>query len=114
MQPIAINMPYYHLLIDEIDLGLTKNGNRYAICIIDLFSKYAFVRPTATKEATPVADFIQWLIQKHGRFVKLHSDNGSEFMNSQVFKVLEEHQIRMIYFYFWFCYKISFICDTPS
>ena len=74
--------------VDILELGLTTKGNRYAVTVIDLFSKFAAAYPVPDKSAKTVANtlFVRW-IAEGCRWPKcILSDKGGEFEN----KVMEE------------------------
>ena len=58
-----------------------NDGYKYILCIIDIFSKYAWCVPLKTKGVT-VLNAIKNVIERSGRSPdKFWSDRGSEFYN---------------------------------
>ena len=60
----------------------TTSGNKYAIVVVDYFSKWPEARAVPTKEAIHVADFLYELFMRHGFPEVIISDQGREFCNS--------------------------------
>ncbi|PIO71460.1 hypothetical protein TELCIR_06644 [Teladorsagia circumcincta] len=46
LKPIVTTKPYEIVGVDVLELGPTSNGNKYAVTVIDHFSKYAAAYPT--------------------------------------------------------------------
>jgi hypothetical protein len=61
----------------------SRSGNEYVLTVIDAFSKFAFMIPIPRKEAEVIAQAL-WIHIFHifGSPRRLHSDRGSEFVNS--------------------------------
>jgi hypothetical protein len=93
IRSIEVSDPYSHLQLDLVDMGVTPSGNRYVATLIDLFSKHAWTNALKSKRAGGVVSFISSVIQTHGRFPILQSDNGGEFVNSQLQALLKSHTI---------------------
>ena len=70
-------------------LKTTSSGKKYILCITDAFSKYAELVAIPDKEATTVASalFSRWLC-RHGLPLEIVSDNGTEFCNQVIEKLL--------------------------
>ncbi len=59
-----------------------NNGYKFILCIIDVFSKYAWCVPLKNKSATTVLDAVKDVVKKSGRSPeKIWVDKGSEFYN---------------------------------
>ena len=60
-----------------------NNGNKYLLCVIDVFSKMAWVQPMKAKTSSALMKaFSQILRQAKGRIpVQLQTDKGTEFVN---------------------------------
>ena len=71
-------------------LKTTSSGKKYILCITDAFSKYAELVAIPDKSAITVASalFSKWLC-RHGLPLEFVSDNGAEFCNQIVEKLLE-------------------------
>lgn len=75
--------------IDLADMGEVashNDGMRYILCIVDVFSRFAWCFPLRTKSADDVVDAIKPLMLEHKpQFI--WSDSGKEFYNAK-FKAL--------------------------
>ena len=65
-----------------------NNGFRYLCVIIDCFSKYAWVKPLKNKTAQSIVKALALLLMTE-RPKLLQADQGSEFFNKDVAKMLE-------------------------
>ena len=73
-------------LADTKLLSKQNKGIKYLLCVIDLFSKYAFVVPLKDKKGFSVTNAFNKIIKQSGRKPnKIWVDQGSEFHN-HVFK----------------------------
>jgi len=69
------------------------NDDRYIFNMIDHYSKFLWSRAFSTKEAQPIADTFLEIIQQEGICDVACSDNGTEFRNQIMKRVLEENHI---------------------
>jgi transposase InsO family protein len=74
-----------------------NGGVNYLLCVVDIWTRYAWVRPLKKKESKSVnAAFAD--ILSEGRTPQiLMSDNGSEFISRSFQKLREEHNIKASY-----------------
>ena len=73
-------------LADTKLLSKQNKGIKYLLCVIDLFSKYAFVVPLKDKKGISVTNGLNKMIKQSNRKPnKIWVDQGSEFYN-HVFK----------------------------
>ena len=63
-------------------LSKYNKGNKYLLCAIDLFSKYACVNPIKDKKGVSIVNAFQEIISKGRKPNKMLIDQGSEFYNS--------------------------------
>lgn len=75
-----------------------NQGHRYILIVIDVFSKMAYAEPLMDKtgiEVTRAMDrIVQKVIRQQGRHIKnLQTDDGKEFFNSSMKKLLEKYKI---------------------
>ena len=69
-----------------------NKGIRYLLCVIDLFSKYAFVVPLKDKEGTFIVNAFQSILNNSKRKPnKMWVDQGSEFWNTHFKKWLKDN-----------------------
>ena len=67
----------------------TPSGNKYALVIIDHFTKWVEIYPTRTKEAKQVARSLVKFVCRHGIPEQIISDQGKEFQNEIMEKLCE-------------------------
>ena len=66
------------------------------MCVIDSFSKYAWVAPLKNKKGGSIANAFQKILDKSGRKTnKIWIDKGSEFYNNSFKKWLKDNNIEM-------------------
>ena len=77
-------------------LSKFNKGIRFSLCVIDLFSKYAFVVPLKDKKGISIVNAFQSSLDKSGRKPnKAWVDQGSEFYNHNFKKWLANNDISM-------------------
>ena len=85
--------------VDLADMQLLSKFNkeiRFLLCVIDLFSKYAFVVPLKDKKGVSIVNAFQSILDKSGRKPnKIWVDQGSEFYNHNSKKWLANNEISM-------------------
>ena len=73
-----------------------NKGFRFLLCIIDIFSKYAWVVPLKDKKGVSIVDAFQKILNDSNRKPnKIWVDKGSEFYNSSVKKWLKNNEFEM-------------------
>ena len=84
---------------DSADMQLLSKFNKgikYLLCVIDLFSKYAFVVPLNDKKGISIANAFQIILNKSKRKSnKIWVDKGSAFYNASFKKWLQDNNIIM-------------------
>ena len=85
--------------VDLADLQLLSKFNKgieYLLCVIDLFSKYAFVVLLKGKKGISIVNAFQSILNKSKRKPnKIWVDKGSEFYNASFKKWLQDNDIIM-------------------
>ena len=85
--------------VDLADMQLiskSDKGIKYLLCVIDLFSKYAWVVPLKDKKVTPITNTFQKILDCSKRKPnKIWVDQGSEFCNNHFKKGLKDNAISM-------------------
>ena len=85
--------------VDLADMQLLSRKNKsikYLLCVIDLFSKYAFVVPLKDKKGASVANGFEKIVNESGRQPnKIWVDQGSEFYNKTFKNWLKDEGIEM-------------------
>ena len=83
-------------LADMQLLSKFNKGIKYLLCVIDLFSKYAFVVPLKDKKGISIVNAFQSILSKSKRKPnKIWVDKGSEFYNASFKNWLQDHDIVM-------------------
>ena len=81
-------------LIDLSSLKKHNDGYTFALTVIDVFSKFAWVVPIKNKGAESVLNAFKEILQKSTREPNfLHTDLGKEFVNSKFQRFLKEKGI---------------------
>ena len=71
-----------------------NKGFRFLLCIIDTFSKYAWVVPLKDKKGLSIVNAFQKILDKSGcKRNKLWVDKGSEFYNNSFKQWLKDNDI---------------------
>ena len=77
-------------------LSIFNKGIKYLLCVIDLFSKYAYVVPLKDKKGVSIFNAFQSILNKSKRKPnKIWVNRGSEFYNASFKKWLQDHDIVM-------------------
>ena len=77
-------------------IGKFNKEFRFLLCIIDIFSKYAWVVPLKDKKGVSIVDAFQKILDDSNRKPnKIWVDKGSEFYNSSFKKWLKDNDIEM-------------------
>ena len=76
-------------------LSKYNKGNKYLLCAIDLFSKYACVVPIKDKKGTSIVNAFQKIISKGRKPNKIWVDQGSEFYNNSFKDFLKINNVEM-------------------
>jgi hypothetical protein len=77
-------------------LAESNDGYKWILCIVDVFSKYAFCVPLKTKSAQTVLAAMKEVVKKSGRSPeKIWCDRGSEFYNKYFKEWIKSQNITM-------------------
>ena len=73
-----------------------NKGFRFLSCVIDIFSKYAWVVPLKDKNGISIVNVFQKILKESNRKPnKIWVDKGSEFYNNSFKKWLKDNDIEM-------------------
>ena len=73
-----------------------NKGFRFLLCVIDIYSKYAWVIPLKDKKGVSIVNAFQSILKKsNGKPNKIWADKGSEFYNRSMKSWLEKNDIEM-------------------
>ena len=85
--------------VDLADMQLISKFNKgvkYLLCVIDLFSRYAWVVPLKNKKIVSIINAFQSILKKSDRKPnKIGVDHGSKFCNNHFKKWLKDNEIEM-------------------
>lgn len=96
----GINKQWQVDLVEMQQYSKVNQGYRYILCVIDIFSRYAYARPLKTKTGIEVAEALQSVFneaQVTPNFIQ--ADQGLEFYNQHVQKLLQKHSIELFSVY---------------
>lgn len=83
------------LQADLIDMQSFKEGNRgyrYILIVIDVFSKKAYAQALKDKTAKSTTDAMEVILKQVGQHVRnLQTDDGKEFFNNAMKRLLKEY-----------------------
>ena len=91
--PLSIDNIWGADLADMQLISKYNKGYRFLLCVIDLYSKYAWVIPVKNKKGETIVDAFQQILDKGRKPNKIWVDRGSEFYNYKMNKFLEENNI---------------------
>ena len=81
-------------LADMQSLSKYNKGIRFLLCVIDIFSKYAWVVPLTDKKGISIVKAFQIILKQSNRKPnKIRVDKGSEFYNAYFKKWLRDNDI---------------------
>ena len=87
--------------MDLAQFPLGARNNVYALIVVDVCTRFVFLRPIKTKEASVIATELFKLFSDIGPPKIIQSDNGTEFSNSLLSSVLAilktEHRLSTPY-----------------
>jgi hypothetical protein len=81
-------------LADMSRYARDNDGYKFLLCIIDCFSRFAWVIPLKNKSGPTAAAAFETIFEEHAP-KRLQSDEGTEFFNKDVKKVLQEYGITL-------------------
>ena len=82
-------------LVDVASYASSNDGSRYLLCVIDVFSKFAWVRAIKSKRGEQVAEAFRDVLDEAGASpLSLQTDKGGEFRSHHFRDVVEEHAIK--------------------
>ena len=73
-----------------------NKGIRFLLCVINIYSKYAWVNPLKDKKGITITNAFQKVLKESNRKPnKIWVDQGNEFYNSSMKSWLEKNDIEM-------------------
>ena len=78
-------------------IGKFNKGFRFLLCVIDVFSKYAWAFPLKDKKGVSIVNAFQKILKESDRCKpnKIWVDKGSEFYKNSFKKWLKDNDIEM-------------------
>lgn len=96
----GLNHQWQSDLVEMQQYSRENQGNRYIICVIDIFSRFAYARPLKTKTGSDVSEALKSIFQDGSNLPKyLQTDQGKEFYNYHVKSLLESYNIELFSVY---------------
>ena len=80
-------------LVEVQTLSRWNRGIKYFLCVIDVFSKFAWVAPLKSKTGKAVTEAFPNILKGHRTPKKLQTDDGKEFYNGMFREMLKKHNI---------------------
>jgi hypothetical protein len=94
LKSIIANQPFDHLAIDLAGPFTTSDNNEHwLLVIIDIHSRFVLLHTLIDKSATTVADALLKVFFDFGFPCILQSDNGTEFVNRIIQKIMKSAHI---------------------
>ena len=82
---ISAMLPMDHVAVDTLGpLSVAPGGQKYILVIIDVFTRFVFLRALNDKSAASVAKELFGICCEFGHPKVIQSDNGSEFVNELI------------------------------
>ena len=83
-------------LADRQLISKFNKGFRFLLCVIDIYSKHAWVIPLKDKKGITITNAFQKILDESNRKPnKIRVDKGSEFYNSSIKSWLEKNDMKM-------------------
>lgn len=79
-------------LVEVIPYSRENKGMKYILTIINCLSKFGHAIPLKSKSAVVVAEALESILKKH-KMNHLHTDQGTEWFNKNVKKLMEKYEI---------------------
>ena len=79
MTDAATSRPFERLALDITEMPISSDGNKYALVIMDYFSKYVRIYPMKDQKAVTVSTCLMDWVYDLGVPDRLHSDQGPQF-----------------------------------
>lgn len=83
-------------LADMSDISTTNNNYKWILCVIDVFTRKAYVMPLKNKTSANVTAGMKQILNKSTPLI-INCDNGSEFTSSEFKTLAKDHNIDVRY-----------------
>jgi len=91
--PIFSSLPMDHISFDLFQLPTTPEGYNFVLVIVDICTRFCFLKPLKTKESAAVSRKLWKLFCLVGFPRILQSDNGREFVNQIMTHMVQSFQM---------------------
>ena len=91
--PVSVDNIWGADLADMQLISKQNKGYRFLLCVIDLYSKYAWVVPIKDKKGDSLVAAFQKILKSGRKPSKIWVDRGSEFYNSKMTAFLKDNDI---------------------
>ena len=89
------NRPFENVSMDILGpLPLTDNGNKYILCVIDMFSRFCIIKALPTKETDGIINCLNEIFNYWGFPSVLLSDNALEFTSEALMQFSTIYSIK--------------------
>lgn len=93
----STSQPFERIAMDITEMPLSSRGNRYALVIMDYFSKFVRIFPMPNQKAETVMEALFHWVQELGVPERIHTDQGAQFeslMMQELYRKLDIHKTR--------------------
>ena len=90
----GIDVQFQADLVDMTPYSEENDGTRFLLTCIDVFSKYAWVRPLSSKTARCVTDAFKDILCQGRIPRKIQTDEGKEFYNKAFQEMIQQYDIK--------------------
>ena len=81
LQPITVHYPFHTVGMDILELPLTRQGNKYALVLIDMFSKWPEAVAIPNRTSKLIAQmFMKLVVYRHSCPNRLLTDRAKDFL----------------------------------
>ena len=84
-------------LIETQNIAKENQGISYLLTVIDVLSKYAWVRPLKNKTGSSVVEAFKDIVKEGRKPLRVQTDKGKEFYNTDVKNLVESQNIHHFY-----------------
>ena len=97
MKTTMVDQPFHTICIDTLGplTEDTAHGYKYIIVLVDAFTRWVELYPSASTDAKSAADaLIATIFARHGLPAVVRSDNGSQYANELIEKLLDVLKVK--------------------
>jgi len=84
-------------LMDMVKFAKFNEGYSFVLVVIDVFSKYLWLRPLKDKRGRSVAEALSVILRGERRPTRMRTDKGQEFRSKEVNALLRRYHIQHLY-----------------